>query len=505
MGGLNTSLFNGVPTFWGTQQFQDTGDQGQPTNDVTNALDNPAPLPRRVSTVNGGFAQQVFNPEGQFMGNGMGQTQTHQRQPLPQAQGYDAPDFPNLDSRTGGPYDLPPRRDLDQLTAYRPGGQPSGSQMGGGTGSAFMRVLLSGLQQGQNMTANPDRPAYTTWGEAPAGFQRNQSERAKLRNDQIRTQSEVDANEQQALERNTAAYGNVGRAYNAQNESPYRRRALYFQGNQRDTGADVNTSRAGLLDEQADAVQPMTSARLGVMGTQGTRNMAAADASEGSANRSNAGADSIRETTPHRIGLLDAQAESAESRGKTSGKNSDVADRRESRLARKDAMGALQAQVKAAQGEAAINLRALRSAQARGDDASVISESAANSQRKLHDLLDQYTQSIADTGEDVEGGTVFDSDVLGIHPSDSRLIDPSHPSARGLIPGAAPERMPLPEVPIEDGSAGKLIPAAPATAKAATPAKGRTVKTRDEAISYLKNKYGLSDEEAASKVDSLKK
>lgn len=220
-----------------------------------------------------------------------------QQQALPNAQGWD---FPQLPPQSGGEYHLPARTDMNQLTSYQ---------------SAFDTPVAQSLQRQMTEQSgawnNPQLPGWAqafARGITPYGVQLaaqgQDSKRQQAAASMLNDYTNARANDQQGLERNTAAYGNVGDAYAKQQMLLGQMRHIYFQGNQaRDAGAASLASAAERLAKGQQTTQ-LTPELVNTQRTIQGRNQ-----NEGLAAAARGGLDTERTTTEKgmRQGKLDKQ------------------------------------------------------------------------------------------------------------------------------------------------------------------------------------------------------
>lgn len=390
-----------------------TDASGAPNLDTSDPRNNMPMVPLAKSTVTGtAFNQQ---PQQQPQNYGLGQP------PVPQPQG----DMTTLPDQQGGlnypkvpqQYNLPARTDIPQITGYK---------------SAFDRFpeLTNYLQHPDTIGADSSGP-QTPWdnqglppwlralsygvaspqqredyGKFSDQADADRLKKMKAIGDLMQAAAGASADDQQGLERNTAAYKNVAGAYNEMNTAPHIQHSIDMQAMQRADSGTAALDRGGLSNARALQVQNMTpylqDTQLSVQGKNDAENFAAGKRG----GLSGARAEAIPLITNADVSLKGAQA--GEAKARTTGINAKTA---------KIASGDLDAQYKAANQEYLTNLRAYNIMAQKGVAPDESLAVRVNRSRDARNAIQDKLDAVAATSGKAD----------------------------------------LPEVPIEDGSDGKLI------------------------------------------------
>lgn len=251
-----------------------TNAQGAPNLDTSDPAYRMPMVPGAKPTVQGGFAQQVFRPQQQ---SPAAPPQQGAPQGVPTLQDQQGElNYPKVPQ----PYNLPARQDIGQITQYK---------------SAFDRfpALTHMLQDPNSIGAdssgpqtpwtNPNLPPILqqlTYGLASPqqrqyyGQIGDQSDTAHLKKmkaigDLMQAAAGASADDQQGLERNTAAYGNVAKAYNEMNTEPHIQHSIDMQAQQRQGSGEASAALANQRTQRTPTLMAGDEARALMMGQHG--------------------------------------------------------------------------------------------------------------------------------------------------------------------------------------------------------------------------------------------
>lgn len=431
------------------QSFLDSDKSGNPSHDINDPSFGGGPsAPGGASALSNLLKNQASTATNIPSTMNSPPAPAIQQQALPNAQGWD---FPRLQPQSGGEYHLPARTDTNQLTSYQ-------SEFDTPVAQALQRQMTE--QSGAwNNQALPGWAQAFARGITPYGVQLaaqgQDSKRQQAAASMLNDYTNARANDQQGLERNTAAYGNVGDAYAKQQMLPYQMRAAYNLGNQRDDAGTAALARAAQSNSKALQIKNMTPY---LQDTQ----TSIQDRNEGAAYNQTAHGDQTYDLTQPKMSNLQAQTAQHNAAAGNQTAQGKLAGAREIQIKNK---GISPSDVKSQQTTEQL-VRSFNVAQ--------------QNVAKFKALVEDEDPQVAALAKQKYAAAVAVARVAQDQLK-KRGYDPNNP-----VPKTG-----MPEVPIEDGSDGKLIPvngAASSTAsRPSNPVVGQTYHSPKGDVKYLGN------------------